>query len=429
MDHSFKQFIQEHDTVLDPLGRRVAKVPLTPFFYSEELVTKINLIAQSYFKLLEHLSKNYETFKDFIGYDSDLEKLLSKCPDYDENIPLARLDIFLTEKEGIKIVEANCETPGGNEESYHLEKIFKKKFPELVGSAHSEDRLSLVLETLIHNYQQQMIKKGLQGEIKEKPRIILLEWENDITRIRGEFDVFLDYARNQGFECDIVPPQRISFGNYAQLDGKPVDLFYRRFLLNSLPKMMKVGYDFAMKINDSKTPIINPFSSNKANSKKTQILFSDQNYEHLFPEELKTDLELVRKYIPITIDISNHSNLFGIKEQLKKEKDSWVIKGSNSYSSVDVFIGIDINPTKWDELVEKTVGNDFIAQRKIELPRINVKMYDSRKNENHQMDLVYNVNPYILDGKFSGFYVRASEDNLTSFKVGLMATVLPCYKK
>jgi hypothetical protein len=35
----------------------------------------------------------------------------------------------------------------------------------------------------------------------------------------------------------------------------------------------------------------------------------------------------------------------------------------------------------------------------------------------------------MYDGKLGGFYVRASTDRLTSFKVGEIATVMPCFKK
>ena len=42
---------------------------------------------------------------------------------------------------------------------------------------------------------------------------------------------------------------------------------------------------------------------------------------------------------------------------------------------------------------------------------------------------IYNVNPYIYNGKLGGFLNRASTDKLTSFKSGEIATIMPCFER
>ncbi|MBT4805490.1 glutathionylspermidine synthase family protein [Candidatus Woesearchaeota archaeon] len=426
-ENLFNEYLKAHDSVLDPLGKRVAKVPLTPFFYNQELIDEVNVIAQSYHRLMEHVTKDYLSFVDLIGHNPQTDSFLKECPDYLTNVVLARLDIFLANN-GLKIVEANCESPGGSEESYHLETIFKKCFSNIVGTGQAENRLDNILETLLNSYQEQVKAKG-HHDPKEKPNIVLMEWADDITRIKGEFDVFINYARQAGLNCEIVPPQAISFKDgYATLNGKSIDLIYRRIVSDSLLTKMEQGFDFARRLNDSKTAIINPFSSKKASSKKTLVVFSDPQYQHMFPENLVDDLELVRKYIPAARSLSSPENSVILLNELLENQNELVIKASNSYSSVGVYIGADITKDKWKKIAQNALGKDYIVQEKIDLPAKEIEIFDPRTEKFHRKKLIYNVNPYMFDGKFAGFYVRASEDNLTSFKVGLMATVLPCYK-
>ena len=45
-ENLFNEYLKAHDSVLDPLGKRVAKVPLTPFFYNQELIDEFNLTQE-----------------------------------------------------------------------------------------------------------------------------------------------------------------------------------------------------------------------------------------------------------------------------------------------------------------------------------------------------------------------------------------------
>ena len=327
------------------------------------------------------------------------------------------------------MVETNCDSPGGNEESYHLEKIFATYFPNAINGAKTEHRIDNALEALMISYQQQKQQKGLT-DIKDKPRIALIEWEEDIKRIKGELDVFINEARKRGYDCDLITPQSIEFrNNEAYNDNRPIDLIYRRIVLQSLPSHMPDGYDFARRLNDCKTAVVNPLSSKKGSSKQIMVLLTDEIFQDRFPDDLSESLDIVRKVIPKTKSLKFLGEQSEFLKEVQRNRTEYVLKEANSYSSMGVFIGADLTQDEWDFRMKQSLGKDFVVQEKIDLPSMRINMYDQRNHRQISEDLIYNINPYIFLGKFAGFYFRASQDNLTSFKRGLKATVLPCFQQ
>ena len=115
------------------------------------------------------------------------------------------------------------------------------------------------------------------------------------------------------------------------------------------------------------------------------------------------------------------------KDFLLDNREKLVIKHANAYSSVAVFIGDDCDEKNWSGIVDEALKGDWIVQEIIDLPEREIEYWEDNKIK--KAKCIYNVNPYMYDGKLGGFYIRASTDRLTSFKVGEIATVMPCFKK
>jgi hypothetical protein len=111
---------------------------------------------------------------------------------------------------------------------------------------------------------------------------------------------------------------------------------------------------------------------------------------------------------------------------LLAEQNDLVIKHANAYSSAAVFIGEDIDAGQWQEIVDESLKGDWIVQERIELPEMDIEYWEDDQIKTARC--IYNVNPYIYDGKLGGFLARASTDKLTSFKSGEIATIIPCFE-
>jgi len=433
MDAKYKKYHEVVKKVLDPTGKRTAKLCLTPYTYHRQFKDTMNRITIAYANLLEFVFQEFPTnnkIQDVLEYPRDLEKYLNALNVYEKNLAAARIDIFVTENDGLKMCESNCEIPGANEESYFLEQEYLKIFQPK--GLEAMPRMEIVYNTLMKYYAIQAKYFGLPQ--KENLTIYLSQWQSEIDRIYGEYDIIMSYIRKKGHTCDVIDPNRIVIKDNKAFDpdGKRIDLIYRRFTGDELPRFAVKKWQMAIDWDKAEVAVVNPFCTKRVDSKNIMVLFKDEEYEDVFPAHLKEDLEIVREIIPWTKKIKNRLILEDGTETearpyLIREKDHFVIKHANAYSSAAVFIGSDLDAKKWEKVVDESLEGDWIVQARIDLPELEMEYWED--NRIKKARCIYNVNPYIYDGQLGGFLNRASTDKLTSFKSGEIATVMPCFQK
>jgi len=430
VEQMYKKYYDATSQVLNPHGGRTAKLCLTPFHFNQEFWNKMDRITRAYSNLLEFVFQNFPTnsrIQNVLDYPGALEKYIRSLNIYPTNMAAARIDIFLT-SEGIRMVESNCEIPGGSEESYFLESEYLNILqPENVEQIQ---RLEIVYSTLMHHYKIQAESKGLA--VKDKLNIYLIQWQHEIDRIQGEYAILINYINAKGHNCNVIDPNnlRIESGHVKTPQGEIIDLIYRRFTGDELPKYAKKSWQMAIDLDKADVAIVNPFCTKRVDSKNIMVLFKDEQYDDVFPDELKEDLNIIRRIIPWTKKIEDKlivgDEEVDTKSFLLKNRKNLVIKHANSYSSVAVFLGVDSDEKKWNDVVDEALKGDWIVQEIINLPEMNIEYWEDGTIKKEKC--IYNVNPYMYNGKLGGFYVRASTDRLTSFAVGEIATVMPCLK-
>lgn len=419
--------------VLDPTNRRTAKLCLTPYIYNQEFKDKMAQITKSYANLLEFVFQEFPTnqkIQEVLEYPEELEKFISSLNIYEKNLAAARIDIFTTKNDGFKMCESNCEIPGANEESYFLEQNYLRIYePE---NLTAMPRMEIVYNTLMKYYRIQAKFFGLP--VKDSLNIYLSQWQPEIERILGEYNIIMDYIRSKGHKCGVIDPNKVVIKDNKAYDpdGERIDLIYRRFTADELPLYAEKKWQMAIDWDKAEVAVVNPFCTKRVDSKNIMVLFKDEEYENVFPENLKRDLEIVRDIIPWTKKIketlvTKDGVEVNAREYLLKEKDRLVIKHANAYSSSAVFIGDDHDDQKWKEIVEKALMGDWIVQARIDLPETTFDYWED--NQVKTAKCIYNVNPYMYDGELGGFLNRASTDKLTSFKSGEIATIMPCFQE
>jgi hypothetical protein len=292
--------------------------------------------------------------------------------------------------------------------------------------------MEIVYDTLMSYYRVQAEAKGMP--LKDRPAIYLAQRQSEIDRILGEYNILIDFIKERGHDSGVLDPNRIAIRDDRAFtpEGKPIDLIYRRFTSDELPIVSDKKWDLELKWDRAQVAVVNPFCTKRVDSKNIMLLFKHESYDDVFPEQLRDDLAVVRDVIPMTRKIKERMSL---PDGSEVEARSWlmdnrkgvVIKHANAYSSSAVFIGSDIEPAEWDEVVERSLEGDWIVQELIDLPWIDLEYWEDGRLQKSRC--IYNVNPYIYDGKLGGFLNRASTDKLTSFKPGSVATIMPCFQR
>jgi hypothetical protein len=427
-----RRYAETTSSVLDPTGQRTAKLCVTPYIYDRKLWARMDRLSRAYAALLEFVFQefpNNRKIQEVLEYPAELERFLGALNVYPRNLAAARIDIFLTGS-GLKMVESNTEIPGGNEESYFLEGEYLETFrPE---GLKRVPRMEIVYDTLINYYRIQAEAKGMP--VKEKPAIYLAQRQSEIDRILGEYNILIDFIKARGHESGVLDPNRIDIRDDLAFtpDGGQIDLIYRRFTSDELPIISERKWQLALDWDRAKVAVVNPFCTKRVDSKNIMLLFKDEAYDDVFPGELAEDLAIVREIIPMTRKIKERILLpdgreVDARDHLIAQREKLVIKHANAYSSTAVFLGEDHEPARWRDIVEESLKGDWIMQELIDLPYIKVEYWEEGRL--HQADGIFNLNPYIYDGKLGGFLNRASTDKLTSFKPGQVATVMPCFER
>lgn len=432
MDEQHREYARVVHEGLDPTGRRTSKLCLSPFIYDHQLWREMEELTGAYARLLEFVFHNLPTssrIQEVLEYPPELESFLGALQVYPKNLAAARIDVFLT-RDGFRMVESNTEIPGGNEESYFLENEYLRIYQP--PGLEAVPRMEIVYDTLMSYYR-------IQAEVFDLPPkdelvIYLCQWQSEIERIRGEYDVLMDFIRRRGHVCDVVDPNRIGIrdGKAWTPDGERIDLIYRRFTSDELPRFAEKKWQMAIDWDRAAVAVVNPFCTKRVDSKNIMVLFKDEDYEGVFPAELEVDLATVRRVIPWTKKIQDRLVLEDGREVdaepfLLAEKDDLVIKHANAYSSAAVFIGDDISADEWRGVVEESMKGDWIVQQRIELPEMDLQYWEDGRQKTARC--IFNVNPYIYDGHLGGFLGRASTDKLTSFKSGEIAAIIPCFRR
>jgi hypothetical protein len=432
IEERYREYESKVRRVLDPTGRRTAKLCVTPFVYGRDLWNEMDRLARSYATLLEFVFQEFprnRRIQDVLEYPPELERFLGALNVYPRNLAAARIDVFLT-GQGLRMVESNTEIPGGNEESYFLEQEYLTTLrPEGLAAV---PRMEIVYDMLLAYYRVQAEAKGLDPD--KRLNIYLAQRQSEIDRILGEYEILIDYVRSRGHACEVIDPTRIRIeDNRAWApSGERIDLIYRRFTSDELPIVSDRGWQLALDWDRADVVVVNPFCTKRVDSKNIMVLFGDEAYDDLFPPSLAADLATVRSVIPWTRKIKDDLVLtdgteVDARSYLLDAKDTLVIKHANAYSSAAVFIGEDVPADRWSEVVGRSLEGDWIVQERIDLPEIDLEYWEDDRL--HTACCIYNVNPYIYDGKLGGFLNRASTDKLTAFKPGSVATVMPCFER
>jgi hypothetical protein len=431
-EHACREYERIVKQVLDPTGRRSAKLCVTPFVHGGDLWDRMDRLARAYAALLEFVFQEFphnRKIQEVLEYPPELERFLNGLSVYPKNLAAARIDVFLT-RHGLRMVESNTEIPGGNEESYFLEGRYLEIFrPE---NLRRVPRMEIVYDTLMTHYRIQAEAKGMAP--RERPTVYLAQRQSEIDRILGEYDILIDFLRRRGHTSGVLDPNRIHLhdGRAYTPEGERIDLIYRRFTSDELPIISEKKWELALEWDRARVAVVNPFCTKRVDSKNIMLLFQDEAYDEVFPEKLREELATVRAVIPMTRKIKGRLVLPGGEEVsarswLVENRADLVIKHANAYSSAAVFIGEDMTAEAWRDVVERSMEGDWIVQEEIDLPRITIEYWEDGRL--HEADCIYNVSPYIYDGKLGGFLNRASTDKLTSFRPGQVATIMPCFQR
>lgn len=355
--------------------------------------------------------------REIMGFSEREDALFRIDPGYSNPLVISRLDAFL-EGNTLKFLEFNCDSPAGIAYADVMEDGFRElfeKFPFMDAFRISyARRQEMLLSSLLECYRQfRAAKPGMP----EKPVVAIVDWADVSTY--SEFRLHQKHFTDSGIETVICAPQDVSIVNgRAEVFGKEIHLIYKRVITRELLDRWDEVTPFLDAIRTGLVCSCNSFRSFIVGNKKVLSVITDGRFRHVFNEE---ELELIRQTVPWTRVLADTTARFQgeevhLRNFILRNRDRLVLKPSNKYGGKDVFIGRETTPEKWEKIMlEHLEDHMWVVQEYVDIPTDD---YPELDGDIRFRDKYVNINPFALNGKYSGTITRVSDSLVINVSAG-----------
>ncbi|MCK5137330.1 MAG: glutathionylspermidine synthase family protein [Bacteroidales bacterium] len=355
--------------------------------------------------------------KKIMNFSEKENDLFSIDPGYGNPLVVSRLDAFMN-GESLKFLEFNCDSPAGIAYS----DIQDEGFRELLGmypflekyNIEYINRQHILLSSLLDCYAE---FRTTHQQLPEIPVVAIVDWAGVSTY--SEFELHQQYFRDHGIETIITTPQDFSIRNGKALaDGQEVHLIYKRIITRELVARWEQVGVFVEAIREGLVCCCNSFRSIIVGNKKVLSVITDQRFNSIFTAAEK---QLIKETIPWTRVLADSTvNFYGKEVELKsfvpEHKDLLVLKPSNKYGGKDVHIGNETPQSTWEEIMNKHIEDGiWVVQEFVDIPTdLYPEISDSVKFKSKYV----NINPFALNGNYSGTITRVSDSQVINVSAG-----------
>jgi len=410
---------QEMESQNCKFGDQIVPTFLKPAFFSEKELSMMTKVVHHVINILEKVADLYFShpeLREYFNLNDEEVQMMEIDHGYSKKIIISRPDSFLVNG-NLRFVEFNCDSPAGLAYCDIQEEIFAKSLPIKKIQKNYElfykQRCAGLLEALISTYRE------FAGNNK-KPNIAIVDWRE--MKTHNELLVLQDLFKNEGYDTVVADPRDLKFrDNRLEFDGFPIDLVYRRVIFHELIEKMDEVEDFIEAYRKGSVCVVNPLRSRLASNKAIlEIITNPREFRDFFSED---ENQIISKHVPWTRRMLNSQtyygdNLVSLREHVLTHRESLVLKPSDSYGGKDVFIGRETDQVVWENLVGRILHNheNWVVQEYVDITEMTVPVLE---NDHIQLKTKkYNLNPFILGGKYAGCIARLSDQSVINVSAG-----------
>jgi hypothetical protein len=400
-------------------GRRLSPY-LRPHFVSETDFARICGICETVWSAIQKVKDAAianPKIVDDLGLTNIERELVSIDPGYVAVSPTSRLDSFLTQS-AYSFVELNGESPAGIAYADAAYDIFSslpvmKKFAADYNLRPLYGR-GLMLDVLLKSYEEFLGRKP-----ERPPRIAIVDLAG-VPTVK-EFELFREFFEQAGYPSLICTPQELEFhDNRLSVDGKEIDIVYKRLLVNEYLPIMR---DYPALLNAYRAGavcMVNSFRSKLIHKKALFAVLTDPRHASLFSA---IELEAIRSHVPWTRVIRDeHTDYFGrevnLLDFIRADGERLVLKPNDDYGGHGITIGWNVDQRGWDEAINDALANgDYLVQERVPTARETFPALTEDGRVEFAEQLV-DLDPLLFNGKVGSAFTRLSFTELANVSSG-----------
>jgi uncharacterized circularly permuted ATP-grasp superfamily protein len=418
-----EHFLEEVRGAKLTFGDRVHCPFLRPVFLSPQDEERVRGVAEMIAAIAERLTtaalEDATLFEQF-HLRPEEARLVRLSGGYAPASAASRLDAFLL-PESLKFTEYNGESPAGAGYSESLSDIFRglplmeefrKRF-----EVHSYPLSAKLLDALISTYVD-------WGGKTKRPQMAIVDWKEVPTW--REFEILRDRFERMGIPVELADPRDLQFdGKRLLANGKPIELLYRRVLINDIVARPK-ECEAIVKAHASGTVCVaNNFRCKVSHVKAFFAVLTDEKNARYFSTE---ERELIERHIPWTRVVSDVRTEYDgepieLLQYVRKHQKNLVMKPSDEYGGKGVTLGWETERKEWEAAIEqavtegKTAARCWIVQERIPMRR-GVFPYIGKGSKVAFKNMLVDFAPYLFRGRVAGYLTRLSNTSLANVTSG-----------
>ena len=347
-----------------------------------------------------------------LGISPEELEITTLDPGYDLIVAINRMDAFV-DGDSLTFLEFNCDSPAGIAYGDELGQVlqstpffseFEKRYPLRTVSGRKA-----LLDAFNRIY-------GQWGGT-DPMRIAIVDWKGIATS--PEFDMFQVYFEQNGVPCIVADPRDAEFdGRTLTFGGTPVNFVYKRVITSELLNKQDEVKPFLDAYRAKAACFSNSFRSRLADNKVIFSLLTDHAYSERFSKE---EREIASATIPWTRRVADAQTFVGqtevdLLDYMRRHREELVMKPNTDYGGRNVYIGSEVDPSRWDETIENALKGDWVVQRKVTIPEEPFPVItDEGLTFEHRK---VNINPFALGGSYGGCISRLSTESIINVSAG-----------
>ena len=374
-----------------------------PKIYKSSDIENFRTVVDSFYRIFDKIVRHYTEsteYRKLFPFSKELEELILTDTGYDVSVPVMRMDIFYNEETGdYKFCELNTDGTSAMIEDMELSRAFTlNNLPrELLGEVSGFELFDSWVLAVGNIY------RGFKNH-RADPRVAIVDFLD--KAYLPEFNEFVRRFKKYGYPAKICDIRKLVYkdGVLYDDDGERVDIIYRRAVTVDIMNSLADCKDFIAAYKDGAVCVMGGLKTQIIHHKALFYILRDELTKQILSDE---ENELIEKHIPYTSKLCEAD-----MERFLSDKDSYIIKPSDSYASKGVFAGVDATQEEWSALVAEHKNGDYIVQEYC-TPYRTENIYLAAK-EPQFLQYSNLTGLYVYNGGFAGVYSRLSDGGIIS---------------
>lgn len=356
---------------------------------------------------------------DALGLSEAERRLVAIDPGYGFASTSSRVDTFLL-PDSLMFAEYNAEAPAGLGYTERLASVFDD-LPVMARFREHFDvwtypLMDAILEALLASYRD-------WGGTANPPRMLITDFRGVPTW--NEFEILAAHFTRHGVPTVVADPRDLTIaGDRLVAQGAPVDLVYRRLLVNDAiarPDDVRVLVDAYTR---GLVCMANTFRCKVPHRKSFFAVLTDERHAARFDE---AEHAMIAAHVPWTRVVEpRHSRTsdgdeVDLLEYVRVSREHLVLKPSDEFGGHGVMLGWETSEAEWqaglDTAVNAPVGA-WIVQHRIPVRRETFPVVERDPHRVVERDVLVDCAPYLFRGRVSGFLTRLSATGLANVTSG-----------